>query len=45
MSRELIYIDDTERSLANVKEIGYRPILFTDYETLLHDLKSLGIKV
>ena len=42
---ELIYIDDTERSLANAKEIGFHPIFFTDYESLLHNLKSLGIKV
>ena len=42
---ELIYIDDTERSLANAKAIGFHPILFTDYESLLHNLKSLGIKI
>jgi len=42
---ELIYIDDTERSLANAQTIGFYPILFTDYESLLHDLKSLEIKI
>lgn len=41
---ELIYIDDTEKSLVNAKAIGFQPILFTDYESLVHNLKSLGIK-
>ena len=42
---ELIYIDDTERSLTNAQAIGFHPILFTDYESLLHNLRSLKIKI
>ena len=42
---ELVYIDDTEKSLATAKEIGYHPVLFTNYDSLLHDLSVLGIKI
>ncbi len=42
---ELIYIDDTERSLSTAKEVGYTPILFTNYDALLQDLSNLSIKV
>ncbi|MFH1162069.1 MAG: HAD-IA family hydrolase [Candidatus Jorgensenbacteria bacterium] len=44
-AKDLIYIDDTEKSLTTAKEIGFYPILFTNYESLLHDLKSLGVKI
>jgi putative hydrolase of the HAD superfamily len=42
---ELIFIDDTEKSLSTAKEVGYYPILFTDYESLIEKLKSIGIIV
>lgn len=44
-ANELIYIDDTEKSLATAKEIGYCPVLFNNYDSLLHDLEVLGIKI
>jgi HAD superfamily hydrolase (TIGR01509 family) len=40
-SNELIFIDDSNKSLANAKEIGYFPILFLNNDQLKHDLKSL----
>lgn len=42
---ELIYIDDTEKSLVTAKEIGYHPVLFTNYDSLLHDLSVLGVRI
>lgn len=45
MANELIYIDDTEKSLTTAKEVGYHPILFTNYDSLLYDLGVLGIKI
>ena len=42
--KELIYIDDTERSLVASKEVGFYPVLFTDYESLLNTLTKLGVK-
>jgi len=42
---ELIFIDDTEKSLSTAKEVGYYPILFTDCESLIEKLKSIGIIV
>ena len=44
-AKELIYIDDSEKSLINAEEIGFQPILFSDYESLLLNLRSLGIKI
>lgn len=43
MPNEVIFIDDTPRSLEKADEIGYIPILYKDNETLKHDLKNLGI--
>jgi len=42
---ELIFIDDTEKSLVGAKEIGFHPILFTNHNSLLHILRSLGINI
>ena len=42
---ELIFIDDTERSLSTAKQVGFKPILFTSYEALLIDLKVLGVRI
>ncbi|OGN12511.1 MAG: hypothetical protein A3C71_01940 [Candidatus Yanofskybacteria bacterium RIFCSPHIGHO2_02_FULL_43_15c] len=45
MAVELIFIDDTEKSLTVAKEIGFHPVLFTSYGSLLHTLESIGIKI
>lgn len=43
--RELVFIDDSERSLSTAREVGYTPLLFTDRATLIDQLESLGISV
>ncbi|MBI4085086.1 MAG: HAD-IA family hydrolase [Candidatus Liptonbacteria bacterium] len=40
---ELVFIDDTPKSLEKADEIGYVPILFKNNEQLKTDLKNLGI--
>ena len=40
---ELVFVDDTEKSLSFSKEIGFYPILFTDYKNLLKKFGELGI--
>lgn len=40
---ELVFIDDSERSLVRAEEIGFTPILFETYDKLVTDLKALGI--
>ena len=40
---ELIFIDDTKESLSSSKQVGFHPILFRDYESLIKELTSLGI--
>lgn len=42
---ELVYVDDTEESLALANEIGYKPVLFTGYDKILGELHNLGINV
>lgn len=42
---EVIFIDDTPKSLEKSIEIGYSPILFTDNGQLRIDLQKLGITV
>lgn len=42
---ELAFVDDTEQSLKTAKEIGFSPILFTGYESLVKDLQFLGIEL
>jgi len=42
---ELIFIDDSEKSLSTASECGYTPILFGDYSQLLNELNKLGIEV
>ncbi len=44
-AKELIYIDDTPRSLETAKEIGFYPILFKNSKLLLKELTELGIKI
>src|SRR3989344_3630311 len=40
---EAVFIDVTEQSLINASEIGFYPILFTSYKTLVDHLKSIGV--
>lgn len=40
---ELIFIDDSQRSLSSAEECGYTPIHFTDYDSLITDLKDLKV--
>lgn len=40
---EMVFIDDTPRSLATAKEIGYTPILFRSNEQLFKDFEKLGV--
>lgn len=40
---ELVFIDDSRRSLSTAKECGFTPVLFTDYETLIGDFKRLTV--
>lgn len=42
---ETIFIDDSPNSLRLSDQIGYRPILFQNYEQLTNDLTNLGIKL
>ena len=43
---EVIFIDDTSRSLENADKIGYTPILFKDNKSLKLELSSiLGINI
>lgn len=41
---EVIFIDDSPKSLETAEEIGYIPILFERNEKLKKDLKELGIR-
>lgn len=38
---ELIFIDDTKKSLKGAQDIGYTPILYKNNQQLLNDLSSL----
>ncbi|MDO8521982.1 MAG: HAD-IA family hydrolase [bacterium] len=42
---EVVFIDDTPRSLEKADEIGYIPVLFKSNEQLKADLKELGISL
>ena len=42
---ELVFIDDSEKSLSTAKDCGYTPILFKSYEQLIAALQQLGITV
>ena len=41
---ELIFIDDTPKSLSTAEKSGFTPILFDSYEQLVKELEALGIK-
>lgn len=40
---ELVFIDDSKRSLSSAPEVGFTPILFTDIHALVNQLNELGI--
>jgi putative hydrolase of the HAD superfamily len=40
---ELIFIDDTPRSLEGAEKVGFHPLVFTTYESLLKDLDTLEV--
>ncbi len=40
---DMIFIDDSEKSLSTANEAGYTPLLFESYDTLIADLNRLGI--
>lgn len=42
---ELVFIDDSKKSLETSEAVGYTPVLFRDYEGLVKDLTTLGITV
>lgn len=42
---ELIFIDDTEKSLEKSKEIGFYPIQYTGFAKLKSDLNEIGIVI
>jgi epoxide hydrolase-like predicted phosphatase len=45
-NNEMVFVDDTERSLEGADKIGYVPILYTNNETLKSELSNiLGIKI
>jgi putative hydrolase of the HAD superfamily len=42
---ELIYVDDTPKSLSTAENVGFTPILFDNYNQLVKDLTALGIHI
>jgi putative hydrolase of the HAD superfamily len=42
---ELVFIDDSERSLSTAVEVGYIPVLFKSKASLVDQLASLGIVI
>jgi len=42
---EAVFIDDTEENVLGAGKIGMRGILFTGYQNLIIDLKSLGVNI
>ncbi len=42
---EVIFVDDSEKSLETSKELGYTPILFENIKQFKIDLQNLGIDV
>ena len=45
LPEEVVFIDDTPKSLEKADEIGYTPILFKDNAQLRTELQRLGIKM
>lgn len=42
---ELVFIDDSPRSLSSAAEVGYIPVLFTNVTALIDKLRRLGVVV
>lgn len=42
---ECLFIDDKEKPIATARSLGIKSLLFTDYPTLLSEMKGLGIMV
>jgi putative hydrolase of the HAD superfamily len=42
-AHEVVFIDDSEKSLEKAAEIGYTPVLFTGNQKLIVDLENLGL--
>jgi putative hydrolase of the HAD superfamily len=40
---EMIFIDDSEKSLSTSEEVGFAPLLFESYDQLVEQLKQLSI--
>ena len=40
---ELVFVDDSKKSLSRASETGYRPILYKGYDGLLKQLKRIGV--
>jgi len=45
LPEEVVFIDDTPRSLEKADEIGYIPILFKNNEQLKEELRGMGISL
>lgn len=43
LPKELAFIDDSKTSLGSADQVGFTPILFTNYQDLLDQLKNLGV--
>lgn len=43
LMEEMVFIDDSQRSLSSAPELGYDPILFQGYESLIDALKQRNI--
>ena len=43
LPEETIFVDDSPKSLSTASDIGYHPILFTTFESLLDQLRELGV--
>jgi putative hydrolase of the HAD superfamily len=43
--KELIFIDDSKNSLSTAEQVGYKAILFRDYDALIAKLEKLGIEL
>jgi HAD superfamily hydrolase (TIGR01509 family) len=42
---EVIFVDDSPKSLSTAKEVGYTPLRYTSNQSLLTDLRRLGLRI
>ena len=45
LPEEMVFIDDSPKSLSSAEEIGFYPILFNGYEELVTEFEKIGIKI